>query len=101
MQVPIELKIKYLKRRLEDITRLRISLNEEDYSFAQKVGHQVKGNAVTFDVPQIAQIGFDLEKAALRKDKDRLNILIQKMESVLTATQVTILDCHKNLSAFP
>lgn len=83
MQVPVELKIKYLSRRFQDIERLRATLENDDYSFAQKLGHQVKGNAVTFDVPQIAFIGLEMEKAALKKDKEKVKILIQKMESAL------------------
>ena len=68
MKVPVELKIKYLSRRIQDIERLRSSLEQGDYSFAQKLGHQVKGNAVTFDVPQIAQLGHEMERAALKKE---------------------------------
>lgn len=87
MQVPVELKIKYLSRRLQDIEKLRLSLDQEDYSFAQKVGHQIKGNAVTFDVPQIASIGLEMEKAALKKDKEKVKILIQKMETLIQTAQ--------------
>lgn len=87
MQVPVELKIKYLGRRFQDIERLRLSLEQDDFSLAQKLGHQVKGNAVTFDFPQIAFIGVEMEKAALRKDKEKVNILIQKMEAVLQSAQ--------------
>lgn len=88
MQVPVELKIKYLSRRIQDIQRLRSLLEQDDYSFAQKLGHQVKGNAVTFDVPQIAFIGHEMERAALKKDKEKVRILIQKMESALQSVQL-------------
>lgn len=87
MQVPVELKIKYLSRRFQDIERLRATLENDDYSFAQKLGHQVKGNAVTFDVPQIAFIGLEMEMAAQKKDKEKVKILIQKMESALRSIQ--------------
>lgn len=73
---------------MQDIERLRISLEQGDYSFAQKVGHQVKGNAVTFDVPQIALIGFQMEKAAQKKDKETVKILIQKMENIIQSAQI-------------
>lgn len=85
--MPAELKIKYLNRRFQDIERLRACLEIDDYTFAQKLGHQVKGNAVTFDVPQIAFIGLEMEKAAQKKDKERVKILIQKMESALLSVQ--------------
>lgn len=87
MKVPPELKIKYLSRRMDDIQLLRATLEQDDYSYALKVGHQVKGNAVTFDVPQIAFIGLEMEKAAQRRDKERVKILIQKMESILQTVQ--------------
>ncbi len=87
MKVPVELKIKYLSRRIQDIERLRSTLEQGDYSFAQKLGHQVKGNAVTFDVPQIAQIGHEMERAALKRDKEKVKILIQKMETVIQSVQ--------------
>lgn len=83
MIVPIELKIKYLIRRLQDLSKLKQSLEGEDYSFAQLVGHQVKGNAVTFEVPQIAHFGLEIERAAIKCDKEKLRILIDKMESLL------------------
>lgn len=87
MQVPVELKIKYLSRRIQDIERLKSSLEKDDYTFAQKLGHQVKGNAVTFDVPQIAHLGFEMEKAAQRKDKEQVQLLMQKMENVIQSAQ--------------
>lgn len=87
MQVPVELKIKYLSRRMQDIERLRATLENDDYTFAQKVGHQVKGNAVTFDVPQIAPIGYEMEKAAQIRDKEKVEVLIQKMESMIQSAQ--------------
>lgn len=90
MQVPVELKIKYLSRRIQDIEKLKRSLEEEDYSLAQKIGHQVKGNAVTFDVPQIAFIGLELEKAAERQDKEKVKQLMSKMESVIQSVQASI-----------
>ena len=90
MQVPTELKLKYINRRIQDIELLRLSLDKDDYSIAQRIGHQVKGNAVTFDFPQIAFIGFEMEKAAERKEKSKVMMLINKMETTLLATQNNI-----------
>lgn len=87
MQVPVELKIRYLTRRIQDIERLKATLELNDYSFAAKLGHQIKGNAVTFDVPQMAHIGLEMEKAALRQDKDRVKILMLKMETYIQDAQ--------------
>ncbi|MFA5584469.1 MAG: Hpt domain-containing protein [Bacteriovoracaceae bacterium] len=80
MKLPTELKRRYLHRRLEDIRLLRHTVAQGDFSEAIRVGHQVKGNAVTFEVPQIAWIGTELESAAKCKDVERLGFLIQRME---------------------
>lgn len=91
MKVPVELKIKYLSRRIQDIQKLKDSLELDDYSFAAKLGHQVKGNAVTFDVPQMAFIGLELEKAANKKDKEKVKILMTKMETLIQSAQTSYL----------
>ena len=83
MQVPVELKMRYLNRRSQDILDLRNSLEQNDYSFAVRLGHQVKGNAVTFDFPQMAYIGVDLENAGKNQDKEEMMFLIQKMVSAI------------------
>lgn len=87
MEVPQELKIKYLSRRLQDVAILKNSLDQEDFSIAQRVGHQVKGNALTFDVPQIAWIGIEMERAALNRDKEKVQNLIQQMEVAVKSVQ--------------
>lgn len=91
MQVPVELKIKYLSRRIQDIEKLKVSLDQGDYTLAVKLGHQVKGNAVTFDVPQIAFIGLEIEKAAKKQDKEKVKILVEKMETAIASAQSLIL----------
>jgi HPt (histidine-containing phosphotransfer) domain-containing protein len=90
MKLPIELKKKYLDRRLEDIKLLRLTLDQGDFSHALRVGHQVKGNAVTFEVPRLAPIGNEMETAAKRRDIEKLRILIQRMEVELMGVQVEI-----------
>lgn len=83
MQVPVELKIKYLNRRIQDIQKLRDYLEQDDYSFALKLGHQVKGNAVTFEVPELSLLGCEIELAARNKDKEMVKNLVQKMENTI------------------
>jgi HPt (histidine-containing phosphotransfer) domain-containing protein len=79
MQIPRELKIKYLERRKLEIDHLNWSLDNDDFGPALKLGHQVKGNAKTFECPQIAPLGQEIESAAKNKDKDMIRKLIQKM----------------------
>ena len=88
MKVPIELKIRYLSRRLDDVQQVKLTLDQEDFSLAIKVGHQIKGNAATFEVPQIAFIGFEMERAAIKKDKEKVMILIDRMETLIHSAQL-------------
>lgn len=85
MIVPVELKRRYLSRRIQDLARLREALAQNDFTPALKLGHQVKGNAQTFEFPQMAMLGVELEHAAKKQDKDRLMSLVQKMEAAITA----------------
>jgi hypothetical protein len=87
LQVPLELKIKYLNRRILDLEGLKTSLNNGDYSLALKLGHQVKGNALTFDFPQMAPLGIEIEKAAHRMDRDMVMLLANKMETAIRLAQ--------------
>lgn len=79
MQVPVELKRKYLERRVQDIQHLMSRLEDDDFAPAMKLGHQVKGNAVTFDFPQMAGLGIEIENAAKKRDKEGIRDLVQKM----------------------
>lgn len=87
MVVPVELKQRYLSRRIQDLINLKEALAKNDFTFALKLGHQVKGNAVTFEFPHMATIGVELEHAAKKQDKETLMFLVQKMESAISSAQ--------------
>lgn len=87
MQVPLELKLNYLSRRIQDLKNLRESLEKNDFSVALRLGHQVKGNASTFEFPQMSHLGVQMEQAAKLQDKDSLNHLATKMETAINNAQ--------------
>jgi HPt (histidine-containing phosphotransfer) domain-containing protein len=89
MQVPVELKIKYLERRRVDIDHLISSLEDDDFGPAIKLGHQVKGNAGTFEFPQMAPIGLEIETAAKNQDKNQILMLVQRMSSEIHSASLT------------
>lgn len=83
MIVPVELKRKYLTRRIQDLIHLKAALAKNDFAPALKLGHQVKGNAHTFEFPHMTVIGVELEHAAKRQDKETLMSLVHKMETLI------------------
>lgn len=87
MVVPVELKQRYLSRRIQDLVKLKEALLNNDFAPALKLGHQVKGNADTFEFPHMAAIGVELEHAAKRQDKETLQFLVKKMESAISSAQ--------------
>ncbi len=87
MQVPLELKLNYLSRRIQDLQQLRESLERDDFSVALKLGHQVKGNATTFEFPQMTHLGLQMEQAAKLQDKVSLSHLATKMETAINNAQ--------------
>lgn len=87
MRIPKELKFRYLCRRLEEVHELRSRTEKGDFTFAERMGHQLKGNAVTFEIPQIAYIGHEMERAAQKKDSDKLLKLITKLHTSLESVK--------------
>lgn len=87
MEVPVELKIKYLSRRLQEIEQLRLCVEQDYFVYAQRMGHIVKGNAQTFGVPQIAPLAVEIETAAIKQDKAQIEFLTLELESFLQLAQ--------------
>lgn len=87
MKIPVELKRKYLERRIEEIQQLLNSLESDDFSVALRVGHQVKGNAQTFEFPQMAPLGTQIELAAKRRDKEGVALYTNLMVAEIHAVQ--------------
>ena len=67
-EVPLDLRIIYLRRRVEEFPALAAELAEGQFDLAKKIGHQVKGNAATFSFPVLADMGIELEEAAKSAD---------------------------------
>jgi HPt (histidine-containing phosphotransfer) domain-containing protein len=79
-----EMKFIYLKRRTAELIECQKALKLRDFRYLEKVGHQVKGNAVSFGFEKFLPIAVDLEGAAQSKDARRLESVLQELsESVM------------------
>lgn len=87
MQVPVELKRRYLDCRMADLQKMVRCLEEDDFGPALRLGHQVKGNASTFEFPQMAPLGFEIERAARVQNKDHVRRLAFLMLSEIDQAQ--------------
>ncbi len=78
MQVPDEMMIRYFERRKRDLMECVEHLKKGDIHFIEKVGHQLKGNGVTFGYPELSKIGGELEVAAQSGDHQVISKAMNK-----------------------
>lgn len=83
MQVPVEARQKYLERRKQDITASKEALLKLDYYFLERLGHQVKGNAITFGFDELTNIAVAIEQAAKAKNITQLQTLVEQLETAV------------------
>jgi HPt (histidine-containing phosphotransfer) domain-containing protein len=78
MQVPDEIMSRYFERRKRDVEECIEHLKTGDMRFIEKVGHQLKGNGVTFGFPELSDIGTEMEQAVQSGDKSEISLAVGK-----------------------
>lgn len=81
--IPKEAKIKYLERRKDDLAACRQALSDNNYACLVGLGHQIKGNAITFGYNELGSIAIEMEALALKKDSLSLNEILNRFELFL------------------
>ena len=61
MHLSDEVLAKYKSRRKNDLEICRQALQTRDYAPIGQVGHNMKGNGVTFGFPELSKLGEELE----------------------------------------
>ena len=77
MEVPSDILSRYMERRKKDLEVCLINLEEENYSELEKVGHQLKGNGLTFGHPDLSSIGSHLEVAAAAQNQKEIELALK------------------------
>jgi len=88
MQVPFEARQKYLDRRKQDIVACQEALTKQDFYFLERIGHQLKGNAITFGFDEFTNIAVALELATKTKDMTQLTDLVGKFTAAVQNARV-------------
>jgi len=70
IEIRPEIRTKYISRREIEIKNILESLNHDDFTAALKFGHQVKGNAKTFNFPDLEDLAKLIEESAMASDKE-------------------------------
>lgn len=84
MELPIEMRERYLKRRSNDLEDCLRALNQEEFKSIEKIGHQLKGNAETFGHIELNEIAIELEKAAKTENSKQVELLLRKFSNWLS-----------------
>lgn len=82
-EIPHEAVVKYMERRKTDIEKCRTALKNGDLSVIETVGHQLKGNGITFGFPEISTIGEALENAAKQNNSDAASKQVDALASLV------------------
>ena len=85
MELPPELKERYLVRRNKDLIDCNTALIEKTPTILERIGHQLKGNAATYGYPELGLIGAAMETSAKNNNWDELALLTGKFEQFLLA----------------
>ena len=89
IEIPDEVKLKYFERRKADVQKCTEAIANKDFKFLQKVGHDLKGNALTFGFEPLASIGENLENAAMEQNLEEAKTSITKMNNYLSTVSLT------------
>ena len=77
MEVPSDIQQRYLERRKKDLEECLNYLERHHFEEIEKVGHQLKGNGVTFGHPELSEIGKKMESAAHAHDKESVEVILK------------------------
>ena len=77
MNVPQNMLLRYMERRKKDLELCLANLQDLNFVEIEKVGHQLKGNGLTFGHADLSSIGSHLEVAAAARNIPELERAIQ------------------------
>lgn len=66
--VPDDLRARYLARRSKDVEDCFLRFRAMDWSYFERLGHQLKGNASSYGYEELGHIALRIEQSAQAKD---------------------------------
>lgn len=73
----------YLKRRRDEVERLKCLLRDGDYVAIKEIGHNLKGTGFGFGFQVLSDLGEQLESAARMAMPDDTEEVITQLETVI------------------
>jgi HPt (histidine-containing phosphotransfer) domain-containing protein len=88
MEIPKEAVLKYIERRKKDVESCQAALASKDFKILVKVGHDMKGNGITFGFASLSKIGAQMEESALKQDLAGAKKSVQSLADFLKTCKV-------------
>ncbi|MEZ0391990.1 MAG: Hpt domain-containing protein [Pseudobdellovibrionaceae bacterium] len=79
-----EAKERYTSRRQMDLLRCRECMKRNDLSEIETIGHNLKGNGISFGFPELSRLGEEMENSAKNSDHSQVQKLIDRFEEWLS-----------------
>ena len=83
-----QLVTRFLRRKEDELARLREALSAADFETIRKLGHDLKGAGEGFGFPELSILGAKFELAAKAADTELIAVHIATMERYLKRLQV-------------
>jgi HPt (histidine-containing phosphotransfer) domain-containing protein len=83
IDIPEEMKAKYIERRKQDYAVCLDALKNNDFETFLRIGHQLKGNAASFGYDDLGLIAVELENAAKEQNLSQIKNSLTQFENFL------------------
>ena len=83
LDISDEMRELYIQHRKKDLLRSHTALETSDFSFLEKIGHQVKGNAISFGFEDLTSLALELETAAKDHNVPNLKKVLREFNEVI------------------
>ncbi len=74
----------YLKRRKNDVEKMKNALRGGNLSTVESIAHKMKGSGESYGFKKISQLGMKIEKSAQEKDHEKTKRLLEAFEDYLS-----------------
>jgi len=85
----------YLERRKEDIAHLADAIQHNDFQSIQHIGHSMKGSGGGYGLPEVSDIGRQLEASAALMDVEKIHISRNQLQHYVDHLVVYIKPCER------
>ena len=78
----------FLSNREKDITLLNEAISVPDFKAIESIGHKLAGNAGSYGLPDLGEIGAQLEQSAIDTELDKIKEQLNSYQDYLARLEI-------------